>query len=128
MNATVKLKGTQLDWSEGLASLFETWVELEKNNKEYTNLNMLHRAGTYVRTNIQTMSLNDLKYHLSIIQKGVYEIFSSSGSKLMKKKNAIECVEAALESLCMIQDSNVKLDTHSCLVLSYCRDKLKTVV
>lgn len=98
MNIQV-IQKTPLDFSQGLASLFEVHVEMAK--QDY-NLNILHRAGTYVKHNLDSMSYSDLIYHCKIVQIALDDI---RADRIKPSSNNKECIDIALHSLRMLQES-----------------------
>lgn len=87
-----------LSFVDGLASLFEVHVEMAKSH----NLNILHRAGTYVKHNINSMSYTDLVYHCKIVQIAIDDI---RANRIKRCNNNQECIAVALHSLLMLQAS-----------------------
>lgn len=88
-----------LDWKDGVASLFEVYTQTE----EKYNLNILHRAGTYVLYNSATMTVADFERHQNIVQIAINDI---RNGLIKKTSNNIDCLNVGIESLMVLQFSD----------------------
>lgn len=95
----------KLDWKEGFATHLELWVSVSPPT--YTSMNMLHRAGTFVETNIKAMDLDSVAYHLVILFKGLDDL--RANVHLRSKPNTLDCVQKAVDSLKLLLANKIQL-------------------
>lgn len=109
----IKKHQTPLVWDAPLAGLMETVVGFEflsQNDMEFIpkNLNILHRAGTYVLENFHSMTEQDVQYHIGICEVGIKDVYTYGLNHFGSNNTA--CIKHAMFSLTRLESFSISRD------------------